>query len=124
MNKKKVFLLLISLVFMMSLLSNFVSAQEEEGALAGAFDVIRRVFGFIPEMVTLEKLADGDAGAVFWAKFLIWVALVCHSRNVTGWHSLSSVLKHSSSEQPNWTLATQSLLQYRSLRQVCRKERL
>lgn len=75
MSRKKVFLLLISLVFMISLFANFVSAQEEEGALAGAFDVIRRVFGFIPEMVTLEKLADGDLTAVFWAKFLVWVLL-------------------------------------------------
>ena len=68
MKDKKVFLLLISLV-MMSLSANVISAQEEgvgEG-LAEAFGTINDLFGFIPELFTLEKLIGGDAAAVFWA---------------------------------------------------------
>ena len=74
MSRKKVFLLLVSFVFMMSLFANFVSAQEKSG-LEGAFDTIRKLFGFLPEVITLEKLVGGDAAAVFWAKFLVWLLL-------------------------------------------------
>jgi len=77
MNNKKVFLLLISLV-MMSLFANVVSAQEEPGvgeSLAEAFNTIKDLFSFIPELITLEKLVSGESAAVFWAKFLVWLVL-------------------------------------------------
>jgi hypothetical protein len=74
MGKKKVFLLLASLV-LMSLFSNFASAQEEGAGLGEAFDTIRELFAFLPELVTLEKLIGGDTAAIFWAKFLVWLLL-------------------------------------------------
>jgi len=75
MSKKKVFLLLISLVFM-SLFSNFVFAQiQPEEGLGGAFDTIRELFEFLPEIVTLEKLIGEEPAALFWAKFLVWLLL-------------------------------------------------
>jgi len=79
MSKKKVFLLLISLV-MMSLFANVVSASSHDDTGAGeglkkAAETIKDLFGFIPEVLTVEKLAGGDAGAVFWAKFLVWILL-------------------------------------------------
>jgi len=77
MNNKKVFLLLISLV-MMSLFANVVSAQEEPGvgeSLGEALNTIKDLFSFIPELITLEKLVSGEAAAVFWAKFLVWLVL-------------------------------------------------
>ena len=74
MGRKKVFLLLASLV-LMSLFSNFASAQEEGAGLGEAFDTIRELFAFLPELVTLEKLIGGDTAAIFWAKFLVWLLL-------------------------------------------------
>ena len=74
MSKKKVFLLLVSLVFM-GLFSNFASAQEEGAGLGEAFGTIRELFAFLPELVTLEKLIGGDTAAIFWAKFLVWLLL-------------------------------------------------
>ena len=73
MNRKKVFLL-ISFVLMMSLVPGVVSAQDD-GILGGLADTIQNLFGFIPEVITLEKLVGEDEAAVFWAKFLIWVLL-------------------------------------------------
>ncbi len=75
MSRKKVFLLAVSLVLMMSLFSNVVSAQEDEGGLGSAFDTIRKLFAFLPELITMEKLLDADPVAIFWAKFLIWLGL-------------------------------------------------
>lgn len=79
MSRKKVFLLLVSLVFM-SLFSNVVFASNHpDGVGAGlgdAFDTIRELFAFLPELVTLEKLIGGtDEAAKFWARFLVWVLL-------------------------------------------------
>ena len=66
MTKKRVFLLLFSLVFM-GLFSNFVSASNHlDGVGAGlgeAFDTIRELFAFLPDLVTLEKLIVGDTAA-------------------------------------------------------------
>jgi hypothetical protein len=78
MGNKKVFLLFISLVLIISLFSNAVFAQEDTGAGEGlkkAAETIKDLFGFIPEILTVEKLAGGDAAAVFWAKFLVWIML-------------------------------------------------
>ncbi|MAH01849.1 hypothetical protein CMO87_01280, partial [Candidatus Woesearchaeota archaeon] len=74
MDKKKVFLLLSSLLIM-GLLSNVVSAQEEGAGLGEAFDTIRELFAFLPDLVTLKKLIGGDTAAIFWAKFLVWLLL-------------------------------------------------
>ena len=75
MGKKKVFLLLVSLLFI-SLFSNYVSASNHEGTgLGDAFDTIRELFAFLPDLVTLEKLIGGDTAAIFWAKFLVWLLL-------------------------------------------------
>ena len=61
----------------MGLFSNFVSASNHEGAgLGEAFDTIRELFAFLPELVTLEKLIEGtDEVAKFWARFLVWILL-------------------------------------------------
>ena len=82
MNRKKVFLILVSLV-MVSLFSNVVFASSHTGGglgegLGGVAETIRELFGFIPDVLTLDKLiAGGEAGAtaLFWAKFLIWLLL-------------------------------------------------
>jgi len=77
MNKKKVFLLLISL-FMVSLFSSFSFAQEESGigdSLKEVANTLTELFGFLPELITLEKLESGEKTSFFWAKFLIWVTL-------------------------------------------------
>ena len=74
MSKKKVFFLSY-LVFAMGLFSNFVSAAEPTSGLEGAFGTIRNLFGFLPDVINLEKLVGGDAAAVFWAKFLVWLLL-------------------------------------------------
>jgi len=75
MGRKKVFLLFISIV-LMSLFANLVSAQDEgsEG-LSGVAETIERLFGFIPNVITLEKLIGEDGAAMFWARFLIWLLL-------------------------------------------------
>ena len=67
--------LLLSSLLIMGLLSNVVSAQEEGAGLGEAFDTIRELFAFLPELVTLEKLIGGDTAAIFWAKFLVWLLL-------------------------------------------------
>lgn len=76
MSKKKVFFIFL-LVIMMSLFPNFVSASSHpDGAgLGEAFDTIRELFIFLPDLVTLEKLIGGDTAALFWAKFLVWILL-------------------------------------------------
>ena len=75
MSRKKVFLLVVSLVFM-SLFSNFVSAAEgDDSGLGSAFDTIRQLFAFLPELITMEKLLGEDTAAIFWAKFLVWLLL-------------------------------------------------
>jgi len=77
MSRKKVFLLLISLVFM-SLFSGFAFASNHEGGgLTSAFETIRNLFGAIPDTLSLEKLTgtSPDAAALFWARFLIWLLL-------------------------------------------------
>lgn len=74
MSRKKVFLLLISLVFM-SLFSGFVSAQDKGGGLGDAFGAIQDLLEPIPDLITLEGLIGGEASSVFWAKFLIWLIL-------------------------------------------------
>src|SRR3989338_3114247 len=73
MSRKKVFLLLISLVVMMSLFSNIVFGQQ--GGLGSIADTFYSLFGFISDLVTVEKLVDNNAAALFWAKFLIWLLL-------------------------------------------------
>ena len=73
MSKKKVFLL-ISFVVMISLFASSVSAQEE-GGLAGVAETIEKLFGFLPNVITLEKLIGQEAAAMFWAKFLLWLLL-------------------------------------------------
>ena len=73
MNRKKV-ILPLSLLFILVLFSSFAVAQEDD-ALSGLSKSIAKWFGFIPEMVTLEKLIANDALALFYAKFLIWVLL-------------------------------------------------
>src|SRR3989338_1904393 len=72
MSGKKVFLLLVSLVIM-GLFANGVFAQGE--GLGGVAETIRELFGFIPDVLTLDKLVGGDAAALFWAKFLVWLLL-------------------------------------------------
>lgn len=72
MSGKKVFLVAASLV-LMSLFSGAVFAQGE--GLGGVAETIRELFGFIPKILTLEALVGGDAAALFWAKFLIWLLL-------------------------------------------------
>ena len=74
LSKKKVFLLFISSMLIMSLFPNVVSAAED-GGLGSAFDTIRELFAFLPEVITLEKLIGGDEAAIFWAKFLVWLLL-------------------------------------------------
>jgi len=74
MNSKKVFLLLISLVFM-SLFSGIVFGQEDGGGLGDAFDTLKELFSFIPGLISLEGLREGETASVFWAKFLIWIIL-------------------------------------------------
>jgi len=79
MNNKKVFLLLISLVFM-GLFSNFVFAAHTSShqglGLGDTLDTIRELFAFLPELITLEKLIKGDdEAAKFWARFLVWILL-------------------------------------------------
>ena len=74
MSRKKVFLLLVSLV-MMSLFSNVVSASSHDKGLGGIADTIYRLFGFITDVVTLDKLVSNQPVALFWAKFLIWLLL-------------------------------------------------
>lgn len=74
--RKKVFLLVVSLV-LISLFSNAASAQEGgigEG-LGSAFDTIRQLFAFLPELITLEGLLGEEPAAIFWAKFLVWLFL-------------------------------------------------
>ena len=67
MSRKKVFLLLISLVVMMSLFSNAGFAAT---GLGGVAETIHNLFGFIPDILTLDKLVGGtDKAALFWAKF-------------------------------------------------------
>jgi len=73
MSKKKVFLLLIILVVMTSLFSNTVFGQQ--GGLGGIADTFYNLFGFISDLVTVEKLVDNNTAALFWAKFLIWLLL-------------------------------------------------
>lgn len=73
MGRKKVFFT-VFLVFIMTLFSNMVNAQEE-GGLAGVAETIQDLFGFIPNIITLEKLIGEDAAAIFWAKFLVWLLL-------------------------------------------------
>lgn len=69
------FLLLISIV-MMSFISNFVSASSHEGGgLGDAFDTIRELFAFLPDLITLESLIGEEPAALFWAKFLVWLLL-------------------------------------------------
>lgn len=79
MGRKKAFLLFIFSVLIMSLLPYAVSAQEDEEGigegLASAFNTIKDMFSFLPEMLNLEKLTEGDAAALFWAKFLVWLLL-------------------------------------------------
>ncbi|MDP7322691.1 MAG: hypothetical protein QF729_01975, partial [Candidatus Woesearchaeota archaeon] len=73
MSKKRVFLLIISLI-LMSLFSNFASASNHEGGgLAGVAETIEKLFGFLPNVITLEKLIGQEAAAMFWAKFLLWL---------------------------------------------------
>lgn len=77
MSRKKVFLLVVSLVLMTSLFSNVASAQEGgigEG-LGSAFDTIRQLFAFLPDLITLEGLLGEEPAAIFWAKFLVWLFL-------------------------------------------------
>ena len=79
MSKKRVFLLIISLI-LMSLFSNFASASNHEGGglgegLGSALGTIRDLFGFLPELVTLEGLIGEEPAAIFWAKFLVWLLL-------------------------------------------------
>ena len=64
-----IFLALITVLF-----SNVANAQEESG-LAGVAETIENLFGFIPNIITLEKLIGEDAAAIFWAKFLVWLLL-------------------------------------------------
>ena len=73
MRIKKVFFSAYFL-FVIVLFSNIANAQQESG-LAGVAETIERLFGFIPNIITLEKLIGEDAGAMFWAKFLIWLLL-------------------------------------------------
>ena len=73
MSRKKVFLLLISLI-MMSLFSNIAFGQQQ--GLGGVADTIHNLFGFITDVITLDKLVDNNQpAALFWAKFLIWLLL-------------------------------------------------
>ncbi len=48
-------------------------AAEHDNSLGGAFDSIRQLFAFLPELITMEKLLGHDPAATFWAKFLIWL---------------------------------------------------
>lgn len=76
MSRKKVFLLVVSLALMMSLFPNIASAAEGDASgLGSAFDTIRQLFAFLPELITMEKLLGEDAAAIFWAKFLVWLLL-------------------------------------------------
>lgn len=73
MGRKNVFFP-IFLVLGIMLFSNIANAQEESG-LAGVAETIERLFGFIPNIITLERLMGEDAAAIFWAKFLVWLLL-------------------------------------------------
>ena len=77
MNIKKASLLFVSLVLLLALFANISFAAEKDSqSLGGAFDTIRQLFGFLPELITMEKLLGGtDKAALFWAKFLVWLAL-------------------------------------------------
>ena len=74
MNRKRVFLLLVSLI-MLSFVAGIVSAQNEDRGLGGLAETIEKLFGFIPESITMEKLINSDKLALFYAKFLIWILL-------------------------------------------------
>src|SRR3989338_7361355 len=76
MSRKKVFLIVVSLV-LMSLFSFVVSAENGDGrGLGGVLDTFRNLFQAIPDALTLDNLVGGDnIAALFWAKFLIWLLL-------------------------------------------------
>ncbi len=73
MGRKKVFFP-IFLVLSIMLFSNTAYSQEE-GPLSRVADTVHDLFGFIPNIITLEKLIGEDAAAIFWAKFLVWLLL-------------------------------------------------
>ena len=77
MNIKRASLLFVSLVLLLALFahSSLASSHENSQSLAGAFDTIKQLFGFLPELITMEKLLGGDTASLFWAKFLVWLAL-------------------------------------------------
>ncbi len=77
MNIKKSSLLFISLVLLLALFANSsIAVTEGSQSMGGAFDSIWQMFGFLPELITMEKLLGGeDTASLFWAKFLVWLAL-------------------------------------------------
>jgi len=73
MKIKRELFLLISFLFAPILLPNVYA--ESQNSLSGAAETIEELFGFIPNIITLEKLMGEDAAAMFWARFLLWVLL-------------------------------------------------
>ena len=73
MRTKKVFFS-ASFLVVMALFSNAAYAQEKS-PLSGVADTVHNLFGFLPNIITLDKLLGEDAAAIFWAKFLVWLLL-------------------------------------------------
>ena len=74
MHLKQRFLLIVSFLFAFALFPNAAYA-ESQNSLSGVAETIEELFGFIPNIITLEKLLGEDAAAMFWARFLLWVLL-------------------------------------------------
>jgi hypothetical protein len=72
---KRVLVLFLYVLVLAGVMPNIVIANEHDTGLASAFETIRELFGFLPELITHEKLISGDPAAIFWARFLIWLLL-------------------------------------------------
>ena len=53
MDRKKVFLLLISFALLIGLFPHTAYAAEGDAGLGSAFDSIRQLFAFLPELITM-----------------------------------------------------------------------
>src|SRR3989338_3042484 len=71
MSKKKVIFLLVSLLFMVSLLAGAVSAQGE--GIGKALGKIGEIFSSITGIVSLDKVLGGDRVALAYSYFIIWL---------------------------------------------------
>lgn len=82
MNRKKVILLAVSLVFMASLLAGVVSAQGE--GIGKALGKIGEIFSSIIGIVSLDKVLGGDKVALAYSYFIIWLIFFAGTYYGTG----------------------------------------